>query len=305
MSVIVRVATRKSALALAQTRLMIDALRAAAGVEMRWEELHVVTEGDRVQDRPLYEVGGKGLFIKELERALLEGAAELAIHSMKDLPAVVADGLSIVCIPKRESPWDLLVTRDGIPLDALPERARVGTTSLRRQIQLRALRPDVEILPLRGNIDTRLRRLNEGAFDAIILAEAGVRRLGLEVRSVSLEGLMVPAIGQGALAIEGDARALAQGNPPLDGVLSSLDDLATRIAVEAERAVQRALSADCVTPLGAYARVDLAADTVTLEGFFATNDGARQARATATGSAQKPSETGSVLAQRLRAALGE
>jgi hydroxymethylbilane synthase len=303
MSVIVRVATRRSALALAQTRMMIAALKAKGAAGLLWEEFYVVTEGDRIQDRPLNEIGGKGLFIKELEHALVQGDAEFAVHSMKDLPANLAPGLAVVSVPERESPWDLLVTRDGIGLDALPEGARVGTTSLRRRIQLLARRPDLTITQLRGNIDTRLRRLESGDFDAIVLAEAGVRRLGLNAHSVRLTGVVIPAIGQGALAIEADPAQLASCTPALTGIAEALEHRSTRVATDAERAVQRALGADCVTPLGAHARVDLTAGTLEMQGFLATADGARHVSAHASGGCDDPEAVGRSLAEALRQRL--
>lgn len=303
MSVIVRVATRRSALALAQTRMMIAALKSLGPPGLLWEEQHVVTEGDRVQDRPLNEIGGKGLFIKELEQALLRGEAEYAVHSMKDLPANLAEGLAVVCVPERESPWDLLVTRDGSTLDALPQGARVGTTSLRRRIQILARRPDLQIAQLRGNIDTRLRRLEAGDYDAIVLAEAGVNRLGLKARSVRLEGSVIPAIAQGALAIEADPAHLAAANPSLAHLSDALEHRPTRVATDAERAVQRALGADCVTPLGAHARVDLEQNTLTMEGFLATPDGQRFVTARASGGCEDPAAVGRALAEALRERL--
>ena len=296
-----RFATRKSALALAQSGWVLEQYRArpeSAGLALQL--VHFVTEGDRVQDRPLYEVGGKGLFVKEIERALLDGEAELAVHSMKDLPASVADGLAVLAVPVRESPWDLLITRDGRGLDALERGAVVGTTSLRRQIQLREARPDLRFVPLRGNIDTRLKRLEAGDFAAIVLAEAGVRRLGLSVHARSLEGVVVPAIGQGALAIEGRA----SGHECVARVGPSIEDADARVETEVERAVQRALGADCVTPVGALARVDRAAGTVWIRGFLAANDGSRSARAELRGAIEDGARLGVALADELRRALG-
>jgi hydroxymethylbilane synthase len=302
MAVVLRFATRKSALALAQTSWVMAQFRALNSWFV-YERLELVTEGDRVQDRPLYEIGGKGLFVKEIERALLENDADLAVHSMKDLPGELAAGLRVMSVPPRESPWDLLVTRDGRPLAELARGATVGTTSLRRQLQLREARPDLVFAPLRGNIDTRLRKLEAGEYDAIVLAEAGVRRLGLVVKGVSLEGVVVPAIGQGALAIEGDPAVLARGNPPIDAFAAALDDPDTRLATDAERAVQRALGADCVTPVGALARVDRVAGTLRMEGFLASSDGSKRARATVTGAVSEPESVGRALAEELRRSL--
>lgn len=302
MAVLFRVATRRSALALVQTRWVIERYRSMNSWFV-YEEHQIVTEGDRVQDRPLYEVGGKGLFVKELERALLDNDAEIAVHSMKDLPAALAPWLEVMAVPPRESPWDLLLTRDRRSLSELPKNARVGTTSLRRQLQLREARPDLEFFPLRGNIDTRLRRLQAGDFDAIVLAEAGVRRLGLVVEAVSLEGVVVPAIAQGALAIEGSPTLLASGNPPVDAFVRSLEHSDSRIETDAERSVQRALGADCVTPVGALARIDHANRILEVQGFLASNDGSRSARARVSGGVHEGERLGRALADELRGQL--
>lgn len=269
-----RLATRKSALALAQSR-QVGRLLEEKVSGLRVEEVQVVTQGDRVLDRALSEVGGKGLFVREIEEALLDGRADLAVHSMKDLPAEMAGGLVLAAVPPRESPWDALVTRDGIALDALPHGARLGTSSLRRSRAVEARRPDLEVVLLRGNVDTRLRRLEAGDFDAIILAEAGIRRLGLSPPRVLLSGVMVPAVAQGALALqtrEGDAAARS--------IVGLLHDEVTALETEAERAVLGALSGDCGTPLGALGRYDIATAVLTLEGFFAEPGGERSARAT-------------------------
>jgi hydroxymethylbilane synthase len=292
-----RIATRRSALALAQTRMVARAIAAhAPGLEV--VEVPIVTEGDRVQDRSLSAVGGKGLFVKDLEAALLDGRADLAVHSMKDVPAALAPGLGIACVPARESPWDLLVAREPVALDALPRGARVGTSSLRRALQLAAVRPDLVVEPLRGNVDTRLRKLSEGHYHAVVLAEAGVRRLGLEVRGVRLEA-MVPAIGQGALALE--ARA---DDRDVSALVAPLNDADAHLATRAERAVLRAVGGDCTVPVGAHARrVD---DRLAMAGFYAApaGKGHRTARAECTGAASDPEGVGRELATRLLAAVG-
>jgi hydroxymethylbilane synthase len=290
------VATRRSALALAQTRAFARALEAATpGLTVR--ELHVVTEGDRVQDRALREVGGKGLFVKELERALLEGRADFAVHSLKDVPAELAPGLVLACVPARESAFDALVTRDGRALAALPEGARVGTSSLRRSLQLGAARPDLRFELLRGNIDTRLRRLDEGAFDAIVLAEAGLRRLGVQAPRSSLAGALVPSVGQGALALEARADDARTG-----AALAALEHAPTRVATRAERALLRALEADCAVPVGAYAAADEGGAALRVEGFYAApaaGGGYELRFATRRGSAAEPEALGAALAHEL------
>ena len=248
-----RIATRKSPLALAQTRWVAERIRAhAPHVEV--EELQLVTEGDRVLDVPLAKVGGKGLFVTEVERALVEGQADIAVHSLKDVPEQLAAGMIIACIPEREDPRDVLVSAEGTELMSLEAGVRVGTSSLRRAIQLRAQRSDVEIAVLRGNVGTRLRKLDEGHYGAILLAYAGLKRLELDrdrkLWPVPID-VSIPAVGQGALAIEarvGDAATLA--------LLAPLEHSETRIAVEAERAYLETLHGSCTTPLACHARFE-------------------------------------------------
>jgi hydroxymethylbilane synthase len=241
-------ATRRSALALAQCRAFVARL-SAAHPEIEMIEEQVVTTGDRIQDRPLSEVGGKGLFVKEIEEALLERRADLAVHSIKDVPGVLPDGLFIACIPKREDPRDVLVAPKHGGLDALPKGARVGTSSLRRAVSLRAARPDLEIVPMRGNVDTRLRKVDEGECDAIVLARAGLVRLGLEARATAtLEPeISLPAVGQGALGIE-----CRIDDASTRRLLEVLHHEPTSRCVAAERGVMVALEGDCKTPLGAF-----------------------------------------------------
>lgn len=242
-------ATRRSALALAQCRAFVARLRAAQP-ELELVEAQIVTTGDKIQDRPLSEVGGKGLFVKEIEEALLARRADVAVHSIKDVPASLPDGLAIACVPAREDPRDALVApRHGKLLD-LPRGARIGTSSLRRAVSLLSARADLQIVPLRGNVDTRLRKVDAGEVDAIVLARAGLVRLGLEGRATDVLApeLSLPAVGQGALGIEArvdDAETRA--------VLAVLADATTSRCVHAERGVLAALGADCKTPLGAYA----------------------------------------------------
>lgn len=266
-------ATRRSALALAQSRAFARSLEAArAGLSVT--ELHVVTSGDRIADRPLYEVGGKGLFVKELEEALLDGRAHFAVHSFKDVPAEVAPGLAIACVPAREDPRDVLITKGGVSLEGLSAGARVGTSSLRRASALLSARPDLSIVPLRGNVDTRLRKLDEGHVDAIVLALAGLRRLDLEARATNVLSpeVMLPAIGQGALAIECRADDVETHE-----ALAAVHDVETATRVAAERGVMRALGADCHTPVAAHAVRQ--ADELFLRAFVTEPDGSRMRRA--------------------------
>jgi hydroxymethylbilane synthase len=241
-------ATRRSALALAQCRAFVARLK-AAHPDLEMIEEQVVTTGDRIQDRPLSEVGGKGLFVKEIEEALLERRADLAVHSIKDVPGTLPPGLLIACIPAREDPRDVLVAPKHGNLDRLPQGAKVGTSSLRRAVSLRASRPDLVIVPMRGNVDTRLRKVDEGECDAIVLARAGLVRLGLEHRATSIlePELSLPAVGQGALGIE-----CREDDDATRSLLAVLHDEATSRCVAAERGVMVALEGDCKTPLGAY-----------------------------------------------------
>jgi hydroxymethylbilane synthase len=241
-------ATRRSALALAQCRAFVARLK-AAHPELEMIEEQVVTTGDKIQDRPLSEVGGKGLFVKEIEEALLERRADLAVHSIKDVPGVLPPGLLIACIPTREDPRDVLVAPKHGGLAELPQGAKVGTSSLRRAVSLRAARPDLVIVPMRGNVDTRLRKVDDGECDAIVLARAGLVRLGLEHRATAVlePSISLPAVGQGALGIE-----CREDDDKTRALLAVLHDEHTSRCVAAERGVMVALEGDCKTPLGAY-----------------------------------------------------
>ncbi|MGO9839189.1 MAG: hydroxymethylbilane synthase [Polyangiaceae bacterium] len=260
---VVTYATRRSALALAQSRAFVALLQGGDGSIVA-QELQVVTSGDRIQDRPLADIGGKGLFVKEIEDALLEGRADFAVHSMKDMPGLMPAGLAIACVPRREDPHDVLVAPRHRTLDALPRGARVGTSSLRRARSLEALRPDLVVVPLRGNVDTRLRKVEAGECDAIVLARAGLLRLGLEGRATEVLalGVSLPAPGQGALAIE-----CREDDAPTRTLLTRLHDPETAICVSAERGVLVALGGDCRTPLGAYA--ERTGDLLRLRAFVA------------------------------------
>jgi hydroxymethylbilane synthase len=265
-------ATRRSALALAQCRAFVARLK-AAHPDLELVEEQVVTTGDRIQDRPLSEVGGKGLFVKEIEEALLERRADLAVHSIKDVPGVLPPGLFIACIPAREDPRDVLVAPKYGTLSALPKGAKVGTSSLRRAVSLRAARPDLEIVPMRGNVDTRLRKVDAGECDAIVLARAGLVRLGLEARATDVLApeISLPAVGQGALGIE-----CREDDESTRGVLAALHDAATSRCVAAERGVMVALEGDCKTPLGAFGERD--GDDLRLRAFICDPDGANLRR---------------------------
>ena len=258
MSEVTIIATRESRLALWQAEHVRDALTARFGLAV--ELLGMTTRGDQILDRALSKVGGKGLFVKELETALEEGRAHLAVHSLKDVPMELPEGFTLAAIWEREDPRDAFVSNSYDNVDSLPQRAVVGTSSLRRVVQLLARRPDLQIEPLRGNLDTRLRKLDEGGFDAIVLAAAGLKRLNLasRIRATFDPEMMIPAAGQGALGIE-----VREDNTALRELLTQTRHLPTFLACHAERAVSRALGGSCSMPLAAHAVWD--GDTLRLD----------------------------------------
>ncbi|OUM96105.1 MAG: hydroxymethylbilane synthase [Thermobacillus sp. ZCTH02-B1] len=265
------VGTRRSALALTQTGQVIEDLARIArelGLAYRFETRHIVTKGDRILDVSLSKVGGKGLFVKEIEQELLSGGIDIAVHSMKDVPHTLEDGLAIGAVPRRVDPRDALIARGARSIAELPRGARVGTSSLRRMCQLKAIRPDLRLEPLRGNIDTRLKKLETEGFDAIILAMAGLKRMGWEDRAsapIPVEAC-VPAAGQGALGVE--CRA---DDEELLALLGRYNDEATARAVEAERSFLAELNGGCQVPIGAYA--ETAGAMIRLTGMIGTPDG--------------------------------
>jgi hydroxymethylbilane synthase len=294
---VLRIATRKSQLALWQAEHVAALLREAhPGIEIVLVPL--VTQGDRIQDRTLAAIGGKGLFIKELEVAIEELRADIAVHSMKDMPADLPAGLDIGAVLPRADPRDALVTTSGIDrIEDLPHCAVVGTSSLRRQAQLCALRVDLRVEALRGNVDTRIRKLDAGGMDAIILACAGLIRLGLESRITARidPEICLPAVTQGVIGIEcrrSDTRTL--------NLLRPLEDPATRLCMDAERAFAARLGGSCQSPIAAYA--ELAADRMTLRGLVAEPDGSRVLRDSLSGSSEKPAALGEQLAELMLAA---
>ncbi|MDD2547259.1 MAG: hydroxymethylbilane synthase [Burkholderiaceae bacterium] len=244
------IATRESRLALWQAE-HVQALLRARGHSVAL--LGMTTLGDQILDRSLSKVGGKGLFVKELEVALAEGRAQMAVHSLKDVPMELPEGFALACVMEREDPRDAFVSPTYDCLEALPPGAVVGTSSLRRQVLLQALRPDLRIEPLRGNLDTRLRKLDEGQYDAIVLAAAGLKRLGLaeRIRQLFAPEAMLPAAGQGALGIE-----VRSDRPDLIEALAPLAHQATWLTVAAERAVSRAMGGSCSMPLAAHGRLE-------------------------------------------------
>jgi hydroxymethylbilane synthase len=283
------IASRGSQLALWQAR-WVQAQLTAAGRECRIEIIK--TTGDKITDVPLAKVGTKGLFTKEIEEALLDGRADLAVHSLKDLPTELPAGLVLAAVPEREDPRDAVI---GKKLADLPQGARVGTSSLRRSAQLKKLRPDLAIESVRGNLDTRLRKLDEGQYDAILLAAAGLKRLGWGDRIAEIlpADVMCSAVGQGALAIE-----TRESGAGFDSC-SALDHAASHAAVMAERGVLGSLGGGCQVPIGAYATVD--GGTIRLLGVVASPDGSEIIRAESTG----PVADAESLGQRLGATLLE
>ena len=289
------IATRESRLALWQAghvRNLLLQLYPACHVEL----LGMTTRGDQILDRPLSKVGGKGLFVKELEAALLDGAAHLAVHSMKDVPMQMEPEFSLVAIGPREVPLDALVSSKYASLADMPPGAVVGTSSLRREAQLHARYPSLAVTPLRGNLDTRLRKLDEGRFDAIILAAAGLTRLGLgeRIRAVLPAEDSLPAAGQGALGIEALALRV-----DVAAWVAPLNDPDTAACVRAERAVSRALAGSCEVPLGAFA--EIRGGNLCLRGFVASPDGTRVAQAELSGDCGDPEALGTQMAAELRA----
>jgi hydroxymethylbilane synthase len=290
------IASRRSRLALWQAE-HVRARLAELQPGLRVEILGLTTRGDEILDRSLAKVGGKGLFVKELEIALRDGRADIAVHSAKDVPMTLEPGFRLAAILAREDPRDAFVSRDFGRLESLPRGALVGTSSLRREAQLRSRFPGLEIRPLRGNVETRLAKLDRGDYAAIVLAVAGLKRLGLaeRIRAVIDPDVSLPAAGQGALAIEcRDAR------DDLVAVLAPLHDAPTGACVRAERAMSRALAGSCQVPLAAYG--EIAGGSLRLRGLVASPDGTRVVRAEARGDPGTPEHLGESLARELRAA---
>ena len=291
-----RIATRKSPLALGQANFVKDRLE-ALHPDLQVELVPMSTQGDKILDTPLAKVGGKGLFVKELETAMLEGRADIAVHSMKDVPVEFPDGLGLHTICEREDPRDAFVSNHFNQIDELPQGAVVGTSSLRRQCQLRAARPDLVIRDLRGNVNTRLAKLDAGEYDAIILAAAGLKRLEMAHRIAAFiePEQSLPANGQGAVGIE-----CRLDDHELHALLAPLEHPETRIRVLTERAMNRALQGGCQVPIGAYALVQ--GEEVWLRGLVGSPDGARVIRDEIRGPLAEGEALGHTLAQRLLAA---
>jgi hydroxymethylbilane synthase len=301
------VGTRQSALALTQTGWVIDRLRelcAKLGIEADFELKKIVTRGDQILDVTLSKVGGKGLFTKELEDGMLSGEIDIAVHSMKDMPFELPQGLTIGAVPEREDPRDALISSVAATLEELPRGARVGTSSLRRASQLQHARPDLRIETIRGNIDSRLRKLESGDYDAIVLAAAGLRRMGWVDRITALlpPETSLPAVGQGALAIQ--CRA---ADAPMLELLRSFQHEPTALAVRAERSFLGSLNGGCQVPIGAYAVVAPSAGgtaageapVLAMTGFVGSPDGRQLLKEAGTGT--DPEQLGRDIAAKLAA----
>ena len=293
-----RIGTRGSPMALHQAALVRDRLT-AAHPDLAVEIVTIRTTGDRVQDRRLAEIGGKGLFTKEIEEALFAGRVDLAVHSLKDVETWLPEGLEIACVLPRDEPRDAFVSRTAPSFAVLPKGARIGTSSLRRQAQLLRRRPDLEIVPMRGNVDTRLRKLAAGEADALVLALCGLERLGAteHVTEILPRDIMLPAVGQGALAIE--CRA---GEAWLRPLLEQLHDQDTAACVAAERAMLAALDGSCRTPIAGLAEID--GGRLSLEGLLLKPDGSSEIRAKTSGDAAQAERLGAELGRELRRRAG-
>ncbi len=287
------IGSRGSQLALWQANWIRSALL-QQDPELKAEIVKIKTRGDKIVDVPLAKVGGKGLFVKEIEEAILQGRIDLAVHSMKDMPAEIPEGLCIGAIPKREAPQDVLIAKNADSFAGLPEGAAIGTSSLRRGAQLRFARPDLRIFPLRGNLDTRLKKLETEGLDAVVLAAAGVRRLGLAERITEVldEAVMLPAVGQGALCVE-----IRSDDPRVFAAVSRLDDPETRTTVTGERAFLARLEGGCQVPIAAHGR--LQAGRLTMTGLVSDVAGTRMVKETIEGPAESAGALGTALAETL------
>jgi hydroxymethylbilane synthase len=289
----ITIGTRGSALALWQAEWVKSTIiRHHPSLSVSLEIIK--TKGDKILDVPLAKVGGKGLFVKEIEEAMLNGKIDIAVHSMKDMPAEIPDGLCIAAVPERETPNDVLISRHNLPLSELPHGARIGTSSLRRSSQLLNIRPDIAIEPLRGNLGTRIEKLKTQGLDAIVLAAAGVKRLNMEnkISEYIDTQTLLPAVGQGALCIE-----TRENDPDTDKIISNLDHLVTHLVITGERAFLKRLEGGCQVPMAAYGTIKNSELTIT--GLVAEIDGSKVIKQVITGPATDAKKIGTELAERL------
>ena len=295
-----RIGTRGSPLALWQARAVRERLAASTGRDPETIELKVIkTTGDTILDRPLAEEGGKGLFTKEIEEALLRGDIDLAVHSAKDMPTILPPGLAIAACLEREDPRDVFISSKAKSIAGLPRSAKVGTASLRRQAIMKRTRPDLDVAPLRGNVETRLRKLDAGEADAIILALAGLRRLGLEARATTIMSAdeFLPAAGQGAIAVE-----IREDDTTTRYALAKIDHADTSIALACERAFLGALDGSCRTPIGAHATIE--GDAIHFRGLIARPDGSAAHDTAAMGRRADAAVLGAECGHQLRKRAG-
>jgi hydroxymethylbilane synthase len=299
MSRSLRIGTRGSALALQQTQIVVDAVH-AAWPDLSVDVMHIRTTGDRIQDVPLAKIGDKGLFVKEIEEALLDGRIDWAVHSVKDLPSELPNGLSVGTLAARSDPRDALVTRHRLNLATLPENAVIGTSSLRRRAQLLHWRPNLAIVPMRGNVDTRLRKLETDGLDGIVVAAAGLVRMGWEGRISDIipPEISLPAVGQGALGIE-----MRSDDEAAHTLFQPLTCTATQAAVTAERTFLARLQGGCQVPIAAWATVD--DSRLCLRGMISDIDGLTLLQGERWGLVHAPEQVGTVLAEELLQRGGE
>jgi hydroxymethylbilane synthase len=299
MSRSLRIGTRGSALAIQQTQIVVDALH-AAWPDLSVDVMHIRTTGDRIQDVPLAKIGDKGLFVKEIEEALLDGRIDWAVHSVKDLPSELPNGLSVGTLAARSDPRDALVARHGLNLATLPENAVIGTSSLRRRAQLLHWRPDLAIVPVRGNVDTRLRKLETDGLDGIVVAAAGLVRMGWEGRITDIipPEISLPAVGQGALGVE-----MRSDDEEAHTLFQPLTCTATQAAVTAERTFLARLQGGCQVPIAAWATVD--DSRLCLRGMISDIDGLTLLQGERWGLVHAPEQVGTVLAEELLQRGGE
>jgi hydroxymethylbilane synthase len=292
---LLRLGTRKSKLALWQANFVKEKLETLG---CKVELVPITTTGDKILDAPLAKIGGKGLFVKEIENALLAGEIDLAVHSLKDVPMIIPEGLTLSAITEREEPYDVLISRNGKKLEELPSGAVVGTSSLRRRVQIKRRRRDLRVEILRGNVDTRLRKLKEGVYDAIVLAYAGVKRMGFSGEISQVLEDFIPAVGQGSLAIETRAE-----DERVINFVKGLNHKESWLRAVCERAFLRELQGGCQVPIGAYAWME--GDRIKIKGFISDLEGERFLEGYEEGSLQEADEVGKRLAQRLLREGGE
>ncbi|MEZ0360702.1 MAG: hydroxymethylbilane synthase [Hydrogenobacter sp.] len=284
-----KIGTRKSKLALWQADFIKRKLQ-QMGHDVQL--VLITTSGDKILDVPLAKIGGKGLFVKEIEDALLSGEIDMAVHSLKDVPMTLPKGLKIGAVTERENPFDVLISVGNVTFEELPTNAKIGTSSLRRQVQIKRRRRDLQVETLRGNVDTRIRKLQDGLYDAIILAYAGIKRMGFEDKVSQVLYDFIPAVGQGCLAIE-----IREDDREIEKIVSELDHLPSRVRAECERAFLKELQGGCQVPIGAYAWIE--GEDIFIKGFVSDLEGIKFIEGMRSGEVKRAEEIGKALAQEL------